>query len=61
MALSVTQGGVDRIKGILGNSLHGNLFEEKPPNNPTSCPTCPDGIDTRGVANVCAKQMRWVF
>ena len=52
MALSVTQGGVDRIKGILGNSLHENLFKEKPPNTPTSCPTCPEGIDTRGVANV---------
>jgi putative DNA primase/helicase len=39
--LSSAQDGVDRIEGILGNSLHGNLSEEKTPNSPTSCPTCP--------------------
>ncbi len=46
--LSSTQDGVDRIEGILGNSLHGNLSEEKTPNSPTSCPTCPDDIVTEG-------------
>jgi hypothetical protein len=46
--LSSTQDGVDRIEGILGNSLHGNLSEEKTPNSPSSCPTCPDDIVTEG-------------
>jgi len=46
--LSSTQDGVDRIEGILGNSLHGNLSKEKTPNSPTSCPTCPGDIVTEG-------------
>jgi putative DNA primase/helicase len=38
---SSTQDGVDRIEGISGISLHGNLSLEKTPNSPSSCPTCP--------------------
>ena len=49
--LSSTQDGVDRIEGILGNSLHGNLSKEKTPNSPTSCPTCPDDIVTEGASD----------
>jgi hypothetical protein len=36
-----TQGGVDGILGISGNSLQENLTLDKTPNSPTSCPTRP--------------------
>jgi putative DNA primase/helicase len=37
----LTQGGVDGIGGISGNSLQENLTLDKTPNSPTSCPTRP--------------------
>lgn len=49
---SSTQDGVDRIEGISGISLHGNLSLEKTPYSPSSCPTCPphhcDGGSSHG-------------
>jgi putative DNA primase/helicase len=49
---SSTQDGVDRIEGISGISLHGNLSLEKTPNSPSSCPTCPPPICAEGAGHV---------
>jgi P4 family phage/plasmid primase-like protien len=49
---SSTQDGVDRIEGISGICLHGNLSLEKTPNSPSSCPTCPPPICAEGAGHV---------
>lgn len=46
--LPSTQDGVDGMEGISGISLYRDLSGEKPPNNPTSRPTCPPSTVQEG-------------
>lgn len=46
-----TPDGVDSMEGILGVSLHGNLFGVKPPDRSSSCPTCPPPACAGGMSH----------